>query len=328
MSYLELDPARAKTRDPEEFWDHPEWMLEPKLDGWRWISHFGGDLDRTYLTGRRTSKETGTLSEKGLLVPQLHVTPSSSLGYTVLDGEVMPPGGSGFHDLAGIMNADYDTVQKTISRVGPPSYHVFDVLFADGIDVRDLAMIERRRVLERVMLDVRNPLYRLIDQLPPSRYTYESIVDAGGEGVILKNICAAYGDKSGWVKVKRYSTLDVIVTGFTDARFGRTGKYTGQIGAAQVAVRDALGDLVEVGQVSGMTDELRLDMTKNPESWIGRVIEVAAQEFAKNRLRHPRFKRARPDADPQDATWEKMMSDLGQNAEQRVVRGEQRCLPL
>lgn len=354
MRYLEIEPARAKNHDPEQIWGSAMWILEPKLDGWRWIMHFGRDLDRTFLTGRRHSKETDALSEKGLLVPQLWITNEREIarrrldvvhiadtlgelsqdlrpdcGYTVLDGEIMPPSGAGFRDIASIMNADVATVRETVARIGPPTYTVFDVLFADGEDVREYAMIERRRILQRVLTPINNPLIKLIPQLPAELSTYDSIVDAGGEGVILKNISGGYGESGSWIKVKKYSTLDVVVTGFTDARYGRTGKYEGQIGAARVSVwRD--DKLVEVGQVSGMTDETRLDMTNEPSRWIGNVIEIAAQEFARDRLRHPRFKRARPDADARHATWSKMMRDLKQDAktESRVVTGEQACLPF
>lgn len=330
---LEIHPARAKSRSPDDLWNHPSWVLEEKLDGWRWLMHFGGGLERPHLTGRRVGRNSGTLSEKGLLVPQIWPGGRSKVGYTVLDGEVMPPAGASFRDMAGLMNADVETAQARIAEIGPPTYCVFDILFFDGRDVREESLIGRRRYLEKHSGDawfqslVQNELIRLVPQLPSYESEYDAIVANGGEGVILKDICSAYGDKDGWVKVKKFTTLDVIVTGFTDARMGRTGKYLGQIGAARVSVRDSSGGLVEVGQVSGMTDDVRRHMTDHPEQWLGTVIEIAAQEFAVDRLRHPRFKRARPDANPTDATWAKMMADLGQ-AEQRVVKGEQQCLKL
>lgn len=351
MTILQLDPARAKSRNPDKLWNDPEWQMEEKLNGWRFLMHFGRDLDRTYLTGRRTSRVTGELSEKGLLVPQLWVTNTQlqsavwatitkfgelpptfrpDVGYTVIDGEILPPGGSGFRDIAAFMNSDHATAQTAITKHGPPTYSAFDVLYADGQHVRESPMIERRRILERILRSIRNPLIQLVPQLPPARDVYDTIVAGGGEGVILKNICAAYGESGGWIKVKRCSTLDVIVTGFTDARFGRTGRIVGQIGAARVSVRLSTGELVEVARVSGMDDITRRDMTDHPERWLGRVIEIEAQEFAKERLAHPRFRCARPDADPAHATYAKMMEDLGVDAREstRVVTGEQTCLLL
>jgi ATP-dependent DNA ligase len=350
---LQLEPARAKAKSPDALWDHPEWVMEPKLNGWRFAMHYGRDLDRTYLTGRRTSKRTGELSEKGMLVPQLWITFLRQLsekqetvfirrenqvvsvieayrpdaGYTVLDGEIMPPFGCDFHDLAAFMNSDVATAQKMIVDHGPPTYRVFDVLFADGVDVREQPQIERRRILVHTLREIRNPLISKVEQMQPSRHIYEQIVRDGGEGVILKNICGGYGESGQWIKVKKFVTIDAIVTGFTQARVGRTGKFLGQVGAVVLSVLKD-GVMVEVAQASGMSDELRLGMTQSPEKWLGRVVEIRAQEWGQDRLLHPRFERMRPDADPSAATWAKMQEDLGVKVEQRVVRGEQRELPL
>ncbi len=323
MEPLQLNPARAKAISDEKLeklWDDSEWKSQVKLDGWRELLHFGGDLPRVFLTGRRVSSVTGLLSEKALNVPCLW--PNADLGYTVLDGEVMPPDGAGFRDMASILNADPEVAAETIERLGPPIYRVFDVLFHDGVDVREYSQLERSSLCSSIADRLSNPLITSVPLLPSSRAEYERIVAAGGEGVILKNIFAQYGDTSAWKKVKKYSTLDVIVTGFTEAKFGRTGKYDGQIGAAIVSVFMSDGSMCEVGQVSGMDDATRLEMTANPGRWVGTVIEVAAQEFGKQRLRHPRFKRHRVDANPRDATYRKMMADLGQD-EQRVVSGDQ-----
>ncbi len=303
VNYLEIELARAKAKRADDLWNDSSWVAEEKLDGWRFAMHFGGDLQRVFLTGRRQSKTTGKLSEKGLCAPQIWPG-HGTIGYTVVDGEVMSP--RGFRDIAGIMNVSPAKAAKRIDEIGPPSYRVFDVLIFDGVDVREHSWLERQDILRR--LEFGNDL---ITKVPHSRNplcTYDQIVEDGGEGVILKNILAPYGE--GWIKVKRYSTLDVVITGFKDAKMGKTGKYLGLIGAALVSVYGSKGDLLEVGRVSGMTDDVRRDMSEHPDRWIGSVIEVAAQEFGKDRLRHPRFKRSRPDADPSHATFAKMMADL------------------
>lgn len=310
MRYQELEPARAKAKSPDKLWDDPEWVAEEKLDGWRFLMHFGQGLERTFMTGRRTSTTTGLLSEKGLCAPMLWPGgDTGAWGYTVLDGEVMPPVGANFRDLAGIMNVAPAKAAERIAEIGPPRYFAFDVLFYGGEDAMELTWVERQHVLTRMIAELDHPLIKRVPARADKRAWYESIVDGGGEGVILKHQFATYGE--GWVKVKRYSTLDVVVDGFTDAKFGRTGKFHGQIGAVIVSVYGSNGKLIEVGQVSGMTDDVRLDMTNNPERWLGKVIEVRAHGFAKERLREPRYKRARPDADPRHATLAKMFADLG-----------------
>lgn len=342
---LQLEPARARAKDPSKIWDHPLWKLERKLNGWRFLMHFGRELDRTYLTGRRISDRTGVFSEKGLLVPQLHVrgrmlyqppmfsSESTTYAqplcdYTVLDGEIMPPPGCGFRDIASFMNTDYHQAQSSIAKWGSPTYHAFDALFVDGQDVRQQPMLERRRLLCNALDGIHNPLIKRVEQYSPRKSFFETEIATGGEGVVLKRIDGTYGESGAWIKVKRVTTLDVVVTNFTQAKFGRTGKYEGQIGAVVVSVRDTSGAMTEVAQVSGMDDATRRHMTDHPGEWLGRVVEIEAQEWGRDRLLHPRFVRLRSDVDPTFCTFRKMMEDLGQETEGRVVSGEQAELPL
>jgi len=319
--YLEIDPARAKHKSDsivESLWNNEVWIAEEKLDGWRFLLHFGGSLERAYMTGRRTSEVTGRLSEKGMCAECLWPK-WESIGYTVLDGEVMAPVGANFRDIAGIMNVDPEQARARIEEIGEPQYFAFDVLYFDGRDVRGEAWMRRRAMLTDLVPSLGNDLIRILPTIGYAEWAtqemgkklyFDSIVAARGEGVVLKDVTAEYGD--GWVKVKRETTLDVVISGFTAAKFGVTGKYHGQIGAAKVSVYTKSGALLEVAQVSGMDDATRLDMTANPGKWIGTVLEVTAYKWAKNRLQHPRFKRHKPEADPKTATFAKMMEDLGE----------------
>lgn len=309
--YVEIYPARAKSshKQIEQAWGGVEFVAEPKIDGWRFLMHVGSNLDRVYLTGRRVSQKTGRLSEKGLLIPQIWPADWHSPGYTVLDGEITVPGG--FRSIAGIMNTDPRKAAARIAELGVPTYHVFDVLFHNFTDVRSEALLTRRKILDSMVGGLISGSVVAVQQQRPERSVYDRIVADGGEGIILKDLTEPYG--SGWLKVKRSHTLDVVVTGFTRAKYGRTGKYYGQIGAAQVSVYAENGNLIEVGQVSGMTDAVRKDMTDNQDRWIGHVIEIESQEFARHRLRHPRYKRRRDDLDPRCSTFSKMMADLGQS---------------
>lgn len=304
----EIHPGRAKAKSPGKLWGDPSWVAEEKLDGYRYLAHFSGGLGRLYLTGRRVSSETGSLSEKGAAVQCL--TPACPpSGRCVLDGEVMPPDGRGFRDVAAIMNSLPENAVAAMQRMGRPRYVVFDVLFWDGEDVRERSWIERRALLSG--LDFGNELVSLVDARNSApRSFYDDVVGRGGEGVVLKNIFSPYGED--WVKVKKESTLDVVVVGFKPG----LGKYDGQVGAARVAVLDDDGRWREVGLVSGMTDEVRMDMTTDPQRWLGSVVEIAAQEMGRDRLRHPRFRRARSDADARQATLRKMLEDLGAEREE------------
>lgn len=328
---LQLEPARARDVDPEDLWDDPSWLAEEKHDGWRFLMHFGGDLDRVYMTGRRHSSRTGRLSEKGLCAPCLWPDRRGGLdygvGYTVIDGEVKSPTND-WRDVAGIMNVEPEAAARRIKEIGEPSYVVWDVLFCDGEDVREKILMDRLSDLDRLVRAYGHQ--RLIlggFRRDDKRAFYDEIVARGGEGVVLKHIGSAYDEPEPsmrWVKVKKTSTVDVIITGFVDAKIGVTGRYLGQIGSLRVSVYGADGKtLVEVARVSGMDDELRAKMSADRESWRGRVVEVEAREFSKERLLSPRFKRVRDDVDPRSCTFGKMLVDLSST---KKLRSEQLSL--
>lgn len=298
--YVEIAPAKAKHKKKIP-WGDPLWRLEEKLDGWRFLMHFGKELERVYMTGRRVSKVTDTFSEKGLCCPTLWPPFRNQFGYTVIDGEVLSP--TGFHDIASIMNVAPDKAAKKIAEVGSPRYVAFDILFHNDKDVRDLSLLERRMLLEEVLTVISDSNISIIKQHPADEALFTKITDAGGEGVVLKDLIGTYGEN--WIKVKGAVTLDVIITDFRPG----VGKYAGQIGSVMVSVYNG-GELIEIGRVSGMTDEVRWHMTQNRGEWLGQVIEVAAQGMARNRLRHPRYKRTRADVDARSCTLRKLMGDV------------------
>ncbi len=122
---------------------------------------------------------------------------------------------------------------------------------------------------------------------------------------------AAANDAEGWIvkrtyadpmaKIKLRRTWDMVVTGTTDANEGKTGKYIGLIGALKCSVYEG-GKLVEKCQCSGMTDAQRIEFSNNPP--IGQVVEIEGQMVAaRGRIRHPQFKRMRPDKNATDCGW-------------------------
>jgi len=308
MTPRQIEPAACKSLPwpkLEKLFADDNYIIEPKLDGWRFLLHFYPN-QRPFLTGRHISKQTRLYSEKGLCAPQL--TPPPNLQYPIiLDGEIMPPSGRNFRDIAGIMNVAPDKALARIKQIGHPQYVAFDVL-TDKTDLTTRPYTERREHLYQIITHLRNPFITAIPSFPINKLAlFDQWTQAGGEGAILKNMHAAY-DRH-WYKAKRYSTLDVIVTGFTDADYGLTGKFDGLIGAITVGVYDG-AVLREVGNVSGMNDQIRRHITANKDLWLNTVIEIRAQELAKDRLRHPRFIRHRPDKSPLACTWSKMILDL------------------
>ena len=121
------------------------------------------------------------------------------------------------------------------------------------------------------------------------RLLYNSIIESGGEGIILKRLDAFYipaaRPASNWYKAKRSTTFDCVAMGFTKG----AGKFNNRIGAIKFG-QIVDGRLVEIGQASGMTDAVRTDMSIHPHKYIGKVITIKGMERLRSgAIRHPQY---------------------------------------
>lgn len=308
------EPPKAKPiKNVTAFVDDPNYIIERKEDGWRFRMSFGAGTIRPQLHGPRITKKTGTFAESGMnakyLWPDGYRSEKvlrqskvkwSKLGLTVFDGEIIAPIGLPASEVAGYMNTTPEKAKAKEEKLGRVYYVIFDILCDDGVDLRKLSLKDRKKRRDAAVAKyfAGNKQVSVICES-----TFEEELRLGAEGVIVKDLRAPYG--ASWYKAKRVHTLDTVITGYEPG----TGKYADLIGSVICSVY-LKGKLVEVGTVSGMPDAVRKHITKHKKKYLGSVLEIAAQEMAKNRLRHPRWLRHRPEADPKDCTWKKMMRDL------------------
>jgi bifunctional non-homologous end joining protein LigD len=259
----------AATLTQERF-TGPEWLFERKFDGIRLIAFKNG-------------AEVQLFSRNHL--PQ-HLPPISRAieklphDELILDGEVTWPG----------------------SEV---SYHVFDVLWLDGRDLRSLPLEERLDVLKQLPLT--GPLRRVepvSDSSPWERAERE-----GWEGVIAKRRGSPYEHRRSrnWLKMKCELSQNFIVGGFTDPQGKRVG-----LGALLVGHYEG-DDFVFAGKIgTGFDTKLLLDLRARLDNmeipkppftkavglprvrahWVRPEIEVKVGfiEWTKHgKLRHPRL---------------------------------------
>jgi bifunctional non-homologous end joining protein LigD len=297
MATLRVPPSRCTGTFREEYLDSPDWIAEPKLDGSRYMLYLDDD-GSVHLYSRRDFPRI----DKAANLP--HIAKNYlGLEGCVLDGEVMHPNPTKLGDTTGIMNS---LPAKAIARQeteGKLHYNVFDILFFYGVDVRQKPLYERREMLGRVVRQMGNPHVKIVPQHTDKDDLFRSILAAGGEGTVLKNVNSPYGVN--WVKNKRVADFSVIISGYKDGQ----GKYLNSLGAVAVSVYED-GKLREVGFASGMTDAERHDIWTNREAYLGRVVDISAQEVTKDgRMRHPRWLRFRDDVSPETLTMEKLRDD-------------------
>lgn len=256
------------------------WSAERKLDGWRCIAYSDGEFVRIF-GGRNGSDYTGQ-------VPYIEAELANFLPPdTVVDGELISP-------------CDWGAVQSimTTHRIHKPSTHspalnlvLFDLLRINGTDARRNPWKERRATLEALEGIPRLKQWVSLSALvEPSQEALEATLEAGYEGLVLKNKSSRYVNARSpmWGKVKPMKTLDCRVVALPK---DGEGKFAGLVGAVEFQLPNG-----GVGRASGMTDRERIDMTDNPEKYIGQMAEFSYQLMTKDgRLRHPVFKRMRGD---------------------------------
>lgn len=319
---LQINPAKCKKKLTPKAVRRKQWannyIAEPKLDGIRYLFHIYNN--GSYLTSRRISKQTGKFVEKQDKVPWLRdMKFGPQLHGTILDGEIQGGGLSS------------DTQHLMASDPGKCKYHVWDILFYQGEDLREKPAKERRHYLQKffaALESIKSPFRKniqLVKQCQPIVGLLNEVEKKGGEGIVIKDVTALYGD--GWTKVPFEDKADAFITGFLPSE---EGKYAdkGWIGAIEVAqflpmvclppgqnsrIRKTIPHLrsgfvaVVVGTISGFDDELRRKLSdpKEQKKHMGRIIEIEYKEKMPKtfRYRHIRFGRWRHDKNIFECVW-------------------------
>ena len=278
----------------------PGWVFERKLDGIRCLAVKDGGRTRLY------SRNQLSLNDRyAPLAAALDADPADSF---VIDGEAVAFVG-GRDRFGGGQGAEL-------------FLYVFDVLFADGRDVRTLALDERRVVLEGV-LRWRDPL-RMTEQMTGDGAALLS--DAchdGWEGLIAKRLGTPYVSTRSrdWLKLKCTRAQELVIGGFTAPRGART-----DLGALLVGHFEG-GRLRYAGKVgTGFTHATLRELSERlaplvrdtspfePEKGMPRaatwvepelVGQIAFMEWTPDgRLRHPSFLGLRFDKPAREVTRE------------------------
>jgi bifunctional non-homologous end joining protein LigD len=309
---LEPQLAQAAERPPSG----PGWITERKLDGVRLAVHVRGE--RVRLLTRLGSDRCGSFPE---LSPPLRRLGSDDL---VADAEVVAFDGE--HD-------SFSRLQRRLGGPGRPTasvqeiplhLYLFDLLHLDGVDLRRLPLLARKRLL--ATLTFVEPV-RMLDHAQGEVAPH--LADAcarGWEGVIVKraDAVARAGRSASWRKLRCRRQGLFVVGGWTPPQGGRVGigallvgslagslpgqglRYAGRVGTGMDdATLAALAVHLERAETS--TSPF-LDAPREPGVRFvvpHLVVEVRFGAWTPaGRLRHPSLVAVRPDLDVTAATGE------------------------
>lgn len=187
--------------------------------------------------------------------------------------------------IVGELEAATQYATKKVKQNGGPSFIAFDVVSVNsiGLDFLKSPYEIRRKNLE-ALIEMINVPNITTSRLITSNFekNYEEIIEAGGEGIVLKKKSSLYrtssadGKTDDWFKCKRFHTVDFEVLGFDKTDSGM--------------------DNLILGLNGERVQTLACPAGYSPSDFVGKIIECMGDSQTDSRaLRFARFMRIRDD---------------------------------
>jgi bifunctional non-homologous end joining protein LigD len=315
LSAERLTPMLCAT-EPERL-DDPERVYELKLDGVRIVADKQGDkVVLRYRNGRSVSVSYPEIAQAvAALAPER----------VVLDGEIVAfdeRGRPSFERiLPRIQALRPRDVLKVMAEV-PVTYLVFDLLALGEHDLTELPLVERKRLLGKLVRG--NGYLRTLDHVDDGERLYAFAQQERLEGIVSKRRDSPYRPgprRSGdWVKIKLRTSNDFVVIGWLEGKGTRSPLgglciasylgdrliFRGRVGSgiSPREIDDILARLRPLEQPSypaegPLPDDLKKAYWVRPEL----VARIEYQDFTEEgRLRAPVFCEFVDGADPKQCT--------------------------
>lgn len=198
--------------------DDPDWVFETKWDGFRMVACL--QQGKVTLYSRNGKIISDSYCGVAQALERLNVN-------AVLDGELVAL------DRRGISH--FQLLQNALRAEATLRYCIFDLMFLDGEDLRDLTLLERKVRLRRLL-----PKHPLLSFSPHrsqhgSKF-FKQALEQGLEGIMAKRKSSIYlsgARTSDWLKIKTARRQEVVIAGFTAPRRSRP-----HFGALVLAVRE------------------------------------------------------------------------------------------
>ncbi len=223
----------------EKPFDDPEWLFEIKWDGYRAVAFV--ENGKVRLVSRNQNDLTGQYSELAVISKLV------SAKNAILDGEIaaLDEQGRASFSLMQQRTGIRSGGRRTAARLDVPVvYYVFDLLYADGYDLRRVALEERKQALAGIVGT--NEFVRLSEHFPERGVAlFEAAKQQGLEGILAKHRSSHYEERRSreWLKIKITQTVDCVIGGFTDPEGSR--QYFGSL---VLGLYDQQRQLIHVGQ--------------------------------------------------------------------------------
>ena len=299
------EPMLATASEP---FHREGWVFEIKYDGYRLMIERRGD--EVTLRSRRGLDLTALFPEIAKCARRLPYREFT------IDSEVVVLDGLGIPSFARLQQRVALRGAPALARASmhdPVRCFAFDLLNACGYDLKNQPLLQRKRLLER-MLPAVGPIRYSAHVEDNGIETFKRMTGLGLEGVVGKRADSTYrsGRSDAWRKVRARRSADFVVAGWTPTKSDATDigalvlaeyrgddlVYCGRAGSGlgEANRREAKSRLAELEP----GDPLSNDATHR---WVEPVLvcEVEFREYsADGHLRHPTFVRFRDDKAPKE----------------------------
>lgn len=318
--------------------DDPDWIFEVKWDGYRAIAIADGKSISLVSRNNKSFNEKFYPVYDALMKWNLRA---------VLDGEVVVINKNGVSNFGALQNWRSEADGELI-------FYIFDVLWLNGHDLRNLVLTDRIAILKT--LQIPSEIIRISEAFEESGiHLFESVKKMGLEGIIAKKKQSTYHENDRtreWLKIKTQKRQEVVIGGYTlnagsNKRFSsllvgvyqkKKLIYTGKIGTGfndskqkellklfrPLVIKTApFEDVPDINKPS----RFRPDPPKAKAVWLKPQIicEVSFTEMTSDGvMRHPAFAGLRSDKEPDSVILEKEIPEekirsVKKNADQNNI---------
>ncbi len=289
------------------------WIHEIKFDGYRIQAHVAdGKVVLYSRSGLDWTKKFGRSIVNDLL--------ATGVQNAIFDGEIV------VENKAGL--SDFSALQSDLSdgRSDRFAFYIFDLLYQDGRDLRQVPLVERKSLLTKLISHASRTLRYSEAFDADGDAVFKNACGLGLEGIVskLSDAPSISGRSKGWRKSKCIGRQEFVIAGFVPST-----STSRAIGSLLLGVQEKKG-LVPVGRVgTGFSVKLAKDLytklTSIRQEQSPFAIELTAEEkrgaifvkpqmvaevefrawTADRRLRHASFRGLRDDKTAEEVTLDK-----------------------
>lgn len=284
------------------------WLFEMKWDGYRAIASKHRDEVSLY------SRTDNDFIEH---YPPVVEAVRALKHDVILDGEIVVIDKEGRPHFEALQN-------WRTSPTGQLVYYVFDILWCDGRDVREMPLFQRKKLLQSILPE--HSAIRFGDAIETKgEKLFEQIQAQHLEGIVAKKADSPYRENNrglAWLKIKTHLRQEVVIGGFTEPRGGRqylgslvVGMYEGEkfiyTGHSGGGIPDNQRKLLreKLDKLERKTSPFATEPKPNATvHWVRPelVCEMSFSEWTSDgRMRQPVFEGLRPDKKPTAVHHEK-----------------------